>query len=142
MRDDMLTIRQMCDRYHVTPRALRFYESRELLFPLRDGQRRLYDHRDRGRLQLILRGKRFGIALEEIRQLLELYVPGDPNREQTRATLDVARARLVEMRRQQAELAEAVEELSGLIATAETVLHLPDITNAATTAPHHPDKED
>lgn len=126
MRDELLTIRQMCERYDVTARALRFYESRALLFPRRDGTRRLYDHRDRGRLQLILRGKRFGISLEEIRQMLELYVPGDPNREQARATLDIARARLDALRCQQAELAEAIAELQSLITAAETALTAPD----------------
>ncbi|MDM7459435.1 MAG: MerR family transcriptional regulator, partial [Paracoccus sp. (in: a-proteobacteria)] len=76
MSDELMTIRQMCDAFDVTPRTLRFYESRELIFPQRRGQHRLYDRRDRARLTLILRGKRFGFSLEQIRQLLELYQPG------------------------------------------------------------------
>ena len=59
----------MCDAFDVTPRTLRFYEAKELLFPERDGQKRLFTKRDRARLKLILRGKRFGFKLEEIRQL-------------------------------------------------------------------------
>ena len=73
MTADTLTIRQMCDAFEVTPRTLRFYEAKELLFPLREGQKRLFTKSDRARLKLILRGKRFGFSLEEIRQLLDLY---------------------------------------------------------------------
>jgi len=67
---DMLTIREMCDAYRVTPRTLRFYEAKELISPVRAGSKRLYTKTDRARLQLILRGKRFGFSLEDIRQLL------------------------------------------------------------------------
>ena len=70
--DTTMTIREMCDLFEVTPRTLRFYEQKELLFPLRDGQKRLFTRRDRARLKRILRGKRFGFSLEDIRQLLEL----------------------------------------------------------------------
>ena len=77
MNTDTMTIRQMCDAYDVTPRTLRFYEAKELLFPERLGQKRLFTKRDRARLKLIIRGKRFGFSLEEIRQLLDLYHVGD-----------------------------------------------------------------
>ena len=73
MSDELMTIRQMCDTFDVTPRTLRFYETKELVSPVREGQHRLYARRDRARLKLILRGKRFGFSLEEIRQLLDLY---------------------------------------------------------------------
>ncbi|MDP5306132.1 MerR family transcriptional regulator [Paracoccus spongiarum] len=119
MPDEVLTIRQMCDLFEVTPRTLRFYESRELIFPERRGQRRLYDRRDRARLTLILRGKRFGFSLEQIRQLLECYEPGGTNRTQIAATLKVGRDRLADMERQHAELAEAIAELKAQIAEAE-----------------------
>lgn len=72
MTDETMTIREMCDAFEVTPRTLRFYEAKELLFPVREGQKRLFTRRDRARLKLILRGKRFGFSLEEIRQLLDL----------------------------------------------------------------------
>ncbi len=113
MDDDLMTIREMCDAFDVTPRALRFYESKELLFPLREGQKRLYTRRDRGRLKLILRGKRFGFSLEEMRQLLDLYDRGDAQEEQLRRTYEVARERLAQMERQRDELDEAIEELRG-----------------------------
>ncbi|QEU09652.1 MerR family transcriptional regulator [Paracoccus yeei] len=122
MGDDLLTIRQMCDAYDVTPRTLRFYESRELIFPQRQGQHRLYSRRDRARLTLILRGKRFGFSLEQIRQLLELYDPAERNVTQTRATLVTARERLADMERQDRDLAGAIEELRQQIAQGETWL--------------------
>lgn len=119
MSEDLMTIRQMCDAFEVTPRTLRFYEARELIFPQRQGQHRLYDRRDRARLTLILRGKRFGFSLEQIRQLLELYEPGGTNRTQIAATIDVGRARLADMERQQAELGEAIADLRAQILDAE-----------------------
>ena len=122
MGDDLLTIRQMCDAYDETPRTLRFYESRELIFPQRQGQHRLYSRRDRARLTLILRGKRFGFSLEQIRQLLELYDPAERNVTQTRATLVTARERLADMERQHRDLAGAIEELRQQIAQGETWL--------------------
>jgi len=110
---DVMTIREMCDAYQVTPRTLRFYEAKELLFPIRDGQKRLFTRRDRGRLKLILRGKRFGFALEEIRQLLDLYDRGDQQEAQLTRTYDIARDRLAQMERQRDELNEAIAELRG-----------------------------
>jgi len=73
MTTETLSIREMCDAFDVTPRTLRFYEAKELLFPIREGQKRLFTKRERVRLKLILRGKRFGLSLEDIRHLLDLY---------------------------------------------------------------------
>lgn len=111
MSDDLLTIRQMCDAFGVTPRALRFYESKELLFPMRDGQRRLYTRRDRARLKLILRGKRFGFSLEELRQLLDLYDIGDQQETQLRRSYEAAQVHLADLERQREELDEAIADL-------------------------------
>ena len=122
MDDDFMTIRQMCDAFEVTPRTLRFYEARELIFPQRNGQHRLYDRKDRARLKLILRGKRFGFSLEQIRQLLELYDPTECNMTQTLATLETARERLADMERQHHELSGAIVELRGQIAEGEAWL--------------------
>lgn len=118
MSDELMTIRQMCEAFDVTPRTLRFYEARELIFPERRGQHRLYDRRDRARLILILRGKRFGFSLEQIRQLLELYEPGSGNRAQIAATIAIARDRLDDMERQYAELREAIVELKSQLTDA------------------------
>ena len=112
MTDDQMTIREMCDAYQVTPRTLRFYESKELLFPIREGQKRLFTKRDRARLKLILRGKRFGFSLEEIRQLLDLYDMGDQQLTQLTRTYEIAQDRLSDMVRQRDELNEAIDELN------------------------------
>jgi DNA-binding transcriptional MerR regulator len=111
MMTDTMTIRQMCDAYEVTPRTLRFYEAKELLSPIREGQKRLFTKRDRARLKLILRGKRFGFSLEEIRQLLDLYHTGDQQQTQLARTYEIARARLIDMEAQRDELNDAINEL-------------------------------
>lgn len=113
MTSELITIRQMCETFGVTPRTLRFYEAKELIFPQRRGQTRLYSRSDRGRLKLILRGKRFGFSLEEMRQLLNLYDRGDAQEEQLTRTYAVARERLARMERQRDELNEAIDELRG-----------------------------
>lgn len=122
MNEDMMTIREMCDAYDVTPRTLRFYESKELLFPLRDGQKRLFTKRDRARLKLILRGKRFGFSLEEIRQLLDLYDMGDQQATQLQRTYQVARQRLQDMEEQRDELNEAIDDLREQLKWGEKIL--------------------
>jgi DNA-binding transcriptional MerR regulator len=111
MTDNLMTIREMCQAFGVTPRTLRFYEQKELLFPLREGQKRLYARRDRARLKLILRGKRFGFSLEEIRQLLGLYDTGDRQLTQLTRTHEVAKVRLAEMERDRSELDRTIAEL-------------------------------
>ena len=111
MADQVMTIREMCDAFDVTPRTLRFYEAKELLFPKREGQKRLFTKRDRARLKLILRGKRFGFSLEEIRQLLDLYHMGDQQQTQLARTYEIARQRLAEMEAQRKELDAAIADL-------------------------------
>ncbi|SPJ23632.1 MerR family transcriptional regulator [Palleronia abyssalis] len=115
MSEDLMTIRQMCDAFDVTPRTLRFYESKELLAPRREGQKRLFTRRDRARLKLILRGKKFGFTLEEIRQLLDLYGQGRAQEHQLVRTHEIARERLEDLRARRAELDEAVAELESEI---------------------------
>ena len=112
MTDKLMTIREMCDAYDVTPRTLRFYEAKELLFPIREGQKRLFTHRDRARLKLIIRGKRFGFSLEEIRQLLELYKRGEEQVTQLEKTYEVAQTRMDDLVRQRDELNAAIADLA------------------------------
>jgi len=119
MSEDVLTIREMCEDYEVTPRALRFYEAKELLFPMRQGQRRLYTRRDRARLKLILRGKRFGFSLEQIRQILDMYDIENGPVNQMAEVVEAARKRLVELQHQRRDLDQTIEELSQQIATAQ-----------------------
>ena len=111
MQNDQMTIREMCDLFDVTPRTLRFYEAKELISPIRDGQRRLYTKRDRARLKLILRGKKFGFSLEEIRQLLEMYHMQDQQQTQMTKTYELAQIRLRELKRQREDLDQTIEEL-------------------------------
>jgi DNA-binding transcriptional MerR regulator len=118
--DELLSIRQMCDAYDVTPRTLRFYEAKELLRPIRQGSRRLYTRRDRARLTLILRGKRFGFSLEDIRQTLDLYDRDGSNLQQLLRTYELARARLVAMEAQRDELTEAIGDLKAELASVAT----------------------
>jgi DNA-binding transcriptional MerR regulator len=122
MTDETMTIRQMCDAFSVTPRTLRFYESKELLFPIREGQKRLFTRRDRARLKLILRGKRFGFSLEEIRQLLDLYDTGDQQYTQFVRTFEVAQARLADLIAQREELDATIEELKEQLKWGEDML--------------------
>jgi DNA-binding transcriptional MerR regulator len=129
--DEVLTIREMCDAFNVTPRTLRFYESKELLFPNREGQKRLFTRRDRARLKLILRGKRFGFSLEDIRQLLDLYEMGDQQKTQLHETIKIAQQRMSEMSRQRDELGQAISELAEQIGWAEKQLDKARHTDAA-----------
>ena len=111
MDEPLMTIREMCTEYDVTPRTLRFYESKELLSPIREGQKRLFTRRDRGRLKLILRGKRFGFSLEEIRQLLDLYNMGDQQETQFRRTYEIGLKHLADMEQQCDELIDTIAAL-------------------------------
>ena len=76
------SIGELATEFDVTPRAIRFYEDHGLLAPKREGQRRIYSHRDRTRLKLTLRGKRLGLTLSEIRELVDMYEPGRDERPQ------------------------------------------------------------
>ena len=116
------SIKEMCDLYKVTPRTLRFYEFMELLFPIREGQRRLFTRRDQARLKLILQGKRFGFSLEEIRQLLNLYDIGDQQKTQLLKTYELANERLKVMMNQKEELESAIEDLKKMLKWGEEVL--------------------
>ena len=111
MHQDFWNIREMCDQFNVTPRTLRFYESKELLFPTRQGHKRLFTKKCRGRLKLILRGKRFGFSLEDIRQLLEMYDMGDKQQTQLLRTYELAKNKLTDLEEQRDEIEETIKEL-------------------------------
>jgi DNA-binding transcriptional MerR regulator len=115
----------------VSARTIRFYEDRGLITPGRAGATRVYTHRDRARMQLILRGKRLGFSLNDIREFLELYVPGGTQAEQLRKLLKAVQARVETLDQQQAAIAETLSELREIDATARASLK-----DAA--EPHHP----
>lgn len=105
------TIRQLCAEFDTTPRALRFYEDKGLLSPGRNGINRVYSGRDRGRLQLILRGKRVGLALSEIGEILDLYEVDDGGAAQNIKSLTKFRERIVALEAQRQDIDKAIEEL-------------------------------
>ena len=105
------TIRQLCVEFKCTPRALRFYEDKGLLSPARDGMNRVYSYKDRARLQLILRGKRVGLALAEIREILDLYELDDGGATQKAKSLVKFRERIIALEAQRADIDQAIEEL-------------------------------
>jgi DNA-binding transcriptional MerR regulator len=115
----------------VSARTIRFYEDRGLITPGRAGATRVYTHRDRARMQLILRGKRLGFSLNDIREFLALYVPGGTQAEQLRKLLKAVQARVETLDQQQAAIAETLSELREIDATARASLK-----DAA--EPHHP----
>ena len=116
------TIGALCTEFGVTPRTLRFYEAQGLLAPAREGQARRFTHRDRARLALILRGKRFGFSLEEIRGLLDLYEIGDGGVRQLTETLAAARRHHAQLIAKRDDLTAAIGELEQQIAQADRML--------------------
>ena len=131
MNEPLSSIGETCAELDVTPRTLRFYEAKELLFPVRQGQRRLFTRRCRARLKLILQGKRFGFSLEEIRQLLNLYDIGDQQVTQIARTYDLGQERLRAMEAQRDELALAIIDLREQLAWGEQVLARRGLRRAA-----------
>lgn len=105
------TIRQLCVEFKVTPRALRFYEDKGLLSPAREGLNRVYNHRDRARLTLILRGKRVGLSLSEIREILDLYKLEDGGAMQNAKSLRKFKERIVALESQREDIEHALVEL-------------------------------
>ena len=122
MTEELSTISQMCAEFGVTPRTLRFYEYKGLLHPRREGQKRLFTYRDKARVKLILRGKRFGFSLDEIRELLDLYYLDDGQTTQLARTYEKAKERLAAMIAQRDELTEAIADMQGEIDRARGVL--------------------
>jgi len=105
------SIRQLCQEFDCTPRALRFYEDKGLLAPARDGMTRVYSYKDRARLRLILRGKRVGLALAEIGEILDLYDLDDGGIAQTAKSLGKCRERIVALEQQRIDIDNAIAEL-------------------------------
>lgn len=122
MSEEKQTLQQMCEAFDVTPRTLRYYEYIELLSPERDGRKRLYGQRERARLTLILRGRRFGFSLEDIRQWLELYELEDNQSTQYNRWIELSTNQIEELEQRKAELNEAIAELKRLRSVAESEL--------------------
>jgi DNA-binding transcriptional MerR regulator len=121
-KENVVGITEMCRIFEVSPRTLRFYESKELLSPIREGQHRLFTKSDRGRMKLIMQGKRFGFSLEEIRQLLNLYSFGDHRTRQIKQTYQLGLKRLSSMVDQKKELKSAINDLRAQLSLCKDLL--------------------
>ena len=117
MTDTRLSFKEMCARFDVTPRTLRYYEYIELLAPEREGRARFYGPREVARMKLILRGRRFGFSLEEIRQWLLIYGKKG-ERPQLEAWLQLADRQLLALEAQRKELEASIADLRALRETA------------------------
>ncbi|MGR3662717.1 MAG: MerR family transcriptional regulator [Paracoccaceae bacterium] len=113
MDDIRLAFKEMCTRFEVTPRTLRYYEYIELLSPEKDGRSRFYTARDIGRMKLILMGRRFGFSLEEIRQWLEMYQENE-NSAQFDDWIEKADRQLITLKKQREALDDTIAELQKL----------------------------
>jgi DNA-binding transcriptional MerR regulator len=113
MQDQRLSFKEMCAEFDVTPRTLRYYEYIELLQPDREGRARFYGPREVARMKLILRGRKFGFPLEDIRQWLLMYEQ-EGTEAQMRVWVDAADGQLRELADQREQLDEAITELQKL----------------------------
>lgn len=113
MSETRLSFKEMCAKFDVTPRTLRYYEYIELLSPEREGRSRFYGPTEVARMVLILRGRKFGFQLEDIRQWLLIYEEKGTE-EQMRIWIDMSERQLAELAEQRRQLDEAIDELTSL----------------------------
>ena len=113
---DQYSISDLSAEFGITARALRFYEDEGLIAPQRQGLSRIYSRRDRARLAWILRGKRVGFSLGEIREMIDLYDLNDGRESQRRVTVERCRQRIALLEQQRADIDSAIEEISSFLA--------------------------
>ena len=123
-QQESYSISELAAEFEVTPRALRFYEDEGLISPRRQGSTRIYGRRDRARLAWILRAKRVGFSLSEVREMLDLYDKGDGRVKQREVTLQKCRERIALLERQRSDIEGAIEELAGFVALIEAAMKL------------------
>jgi DNA-binding transcriptional MerR regulator len=118
----LYTVNQLAEELGVTPRAIRFYEAKGLIAPARAGTTRVFEKRDRARLMLVLRGKRLGFSLAEIREYLDLYDAGRGQAGQVSLLLQKTRDRIAELEQQRRDLEQTLAELRDIEAQAQAAL--------------------
>ena len=116
------SIRELAKEFDVTARALRFYEDKGLLSPQRNGQMRIYSGRDRARLKLVLRGKRLGFSLDDIREMMDLYDLEDGQVSQLTVTVEKLRSRIKVLERQKLDVELSIADLQAACGQAEDLL--------------------
>lgn len=135
MRDDngpvpdntVSRIGDLAGQFGITLRALRFYEDKGLINPQRNGTTRLYSHRDRARLKLILLGRKVGFSLREVKQILDLYDPSESNATQLRVTLEKTRNQQDKLISQRNSIDEAISEVQKLMSIVTELLEKPGL---------------
>ncbi len=132
MTETKLSFKEMCAKFAVTPRTLRYYEYIELLQPQREGRSRFYGPREVARMTLILRGRKFGFLLEELRQWLEIY-DEKGTVAQMQVFNDLAERKIIELKEQQVQLAQTIEELKELRIKSGEIVNK-NTANSATTS--------
>lgn len=119
---DLFTITDLSRAFDTTARTLRFYEDQGLIHPERRGATRLYSRADRARLQWILRGRAAGFSLADIKELLDLYAPGEARRDQLVATLAKCRAHIAQLHSQRTAIDDSIREINGFCDSVESRL--------------------
>lgn len=115
-------IGELAEEFGVTLRTLRFYEDKGLLNPIRDGNMRLYTHRDQVRLKLVLMGRKVGFSLREVKQMMDLYEPDGSNVRQLKVTLEKSEKQMARLQSQRVAIDEAIGELSDAIGAVRSML--------------------
>lgn len=116
------SITELAREFGITPRAIRYWEDHGLVAPRREGQARIYDKRDRTRLKLALRGKRLGLSLAEIRELIDMYDQVEDESTQLRSLLDVLQKRRAALEQQRDDIDAVLGEIDGLEAQCRALL--------------------
>lgn len=109
-----LTVTELAEKFETTPRAVRFYETKGLISPERRGTRRVYSYRDQVQFSLIMRAKRLGFALKDIKEYLSLYRADNGQLKQSRLLLEKIERRTEELKQQQKDIRDALSELKDM----------------------------